>query len=30
VELRARVRAHRDGLDEGVDVLDWQLVGVMA
>jgi len=30
VELRARVRAHRDGLDEGADVLDWQLVGVMA
>ncbi len=30
VELRAQVRADRDGLEQPVDVLDWRLVGVMA
>ena len=30
VELRAQVRADRDGLDAPVDVLDWRLVGVVA
>jgi len=30
VELRAQVRADRDGTEEVVDVLDWRLVGVMA